>query len=202
MLKKVCFLFSLLILWAITLCSHYTIASFIFCGVSILLFLKIVNQLTHVPYIQYPVAFHTVDIVATHQTDTGVEVLLGRKYKATDWVFIGGFVDPTNTAESAALRELHEETHVIVDDESRLTYLGSLFINDNRFKESCHKVTTSIFTIELTDEEYKMARGGDDIEKVKWVRLEDVIFVLKEHHVELFNKFLASKPKWFKSPSL
>jgi len=152
-----------------------------------------------VPYIPYPVALHTVDIIATRNNSNGIEILLGQKGKEQDktkWVFIGGFVDPTNTAESAALRELHEETNVEVTDEDRLIYIGSLFVDDGRFKDSPHKVTTSIFTLELTDEEAAQAVGGDDIQEVKWVALDDVLPLLKEHHIPLYHKFLTSKNKW------
>jgi 8-oxo-dGTP diphosphatase len=160
---------------------------------------NICKQLEKVPYIPYPVAFHTVDIIATRNNSNCVEILLGQKGKEQDktkWVFIGGFVDPTNTAESAALRELHEETNVKVTDEDRLIYIGSLFVDDGRFKDSPHKVTTSIFTLELTDEEAAQAVGGDDIQEVKWVALDDVLPLLKEHHIPLYHKFVTSKNKW------
>ena len=154
----------------------------------------IVKQLETVPYIQYPTAFHTVDIIATRNVESTVdgnlEVLLGRKHNATDWVFIGGFVEPTQTAEAAALRELHEETNVFVENEKRLAYLGSLFIDDARYKDSCHKITTSLFTIRLTSEEGTAAKGGDDIEIIGWFKINEVSERLSEHHKPLFEKFI------------
>ena len=164
-----------------------------------------IAKLTKIPYIQYPVAYHTVDIIATRHTDAGVEVLLGQKGKEVDkskWVFIGGFVEPTQTAESAALRELEEETNVQVVDETRLMYLGSLFIDDARFQDSPHKVTTSIFTLQLSLHESEQAKGGDDIAEVQWVPLDKVLPLLKDHHVPLYNKFVTSKNKWFHSHHL
>jgi len=155
----------------------------------------IVKQLETVPYIPYPTAFHTVDIIATrsgsYQNAGHVEVLLGRKHNATQWVFIGGFVEPTQTAEAAALRELHEETNVLIENEDRIEYIGSLFIDDSRYKDSPHKITTSIFTIFLTRDEASQAKGGDDIAEVKWVRLDEILLLLKEHHVPLYNKFIS-----------
>ena len=154
----------------------------------------IVKQLETVPYIQYPTAFHTVDIIATRNVESTVdgnlEVLLGRKHNATDWVFIGGFVEPTQTAEAAALRELHEETNVFVDNEHRLEYLGSLFIDDSRYKDSPHKITTSIFTVSLTRDEASQAKGGDDIEIVGWFKINEISKRLAEHHKPLFEKFI------------
>jgi bifunctional NMN adenylyltransferase/nudix hydrolase len=154
----------------------------------------IVKQLETVPYIQYPTAFHTVDIIATRNVESTVdgnlEVLLGRKHNATQWVFIGGFVEPTQTAEAAALRELHEETNILIENEKRLAYLGSLFIDDARYKDSCHKITTSLFTIRLTSEEATAAKGGDDIEIIDWFKINDVSERLSEHHKPLFEKFI------------
>ena len=166
---------------------------------------EIVEQLERLPYIKYPVAYHTVDIIATRNTENGVEVLLGQKGKEVDkskWVFIGGFVEPTQTSESAALRELHEETNVLVTDETRLIYLGSLFIDDGRFKDSPHKVTTSIFTLELNANEAAQAKGGDDIESVMWVKLDEVLPLLRSHHIPLYDKFVKSKGKWYHSHHL
>jgi ADP-ribose pyrophosphatase YjhB (NUDIX family) len=165
---------------------------------------KIYTKLDTVPYIQYPVAFHTVDIIATRQVGEDIEVLLGRKHKhlPTEWVFIGGFVEPMQTAESAALRELHEESNVLVEDEDRLVYLGSMFIDDARYADSCHKITTSIFTLELTQEESEQAKGGDDIAEVKFVKLDEAFDQLRPHHKPLFEKLIAMKSKWQHSKSL
>ena len=162
----------------------------------------IVEQLEKVPYIQYPTAFHTVDIIATREGESGFELLLGRKHNATEWVFIGGFVEPKQTAESAALRELHEETNILIEDESRLVYLGSHFIDDARYKDSCHKITTSLFTIQLTAEEAAQAKGGDDIAETKFIKLGEIEPNLKDHHRVLLYKFLISTSKWHHSFSL
>ena len=162
----------------------------------------VVKQLQTVPYIQYPTAFHTVDIIATREGESGFELLLGRKHNATEWVFIGGFVEPTQSAESAALRELHEETNILIEDESRLVYLGSHFIDDARYKDSCHKITTSLFTIQLTAEEAAQAKGGDDIAETKFIKLGEIEPNLKAHHRVLLYKFLTSTAKWHHSFNL
>lgn len=163
---------------------------------------KVVEQLEKVPYIQYPTAFHTVDIIATREGELGFELLLGRKHKSTEWVFIGGFVEPKQTAESAALRELHEETNILIENESRLVYLGSHFIDDARYKDSCHKISTSLFTIQLTAEEAAQAKGGDDISETKWLKFGEIEVNLKDHHRVLLYKFLTSTSKWHHSHNL
>ena len=150
------------------------------------------EQLKQVPYVPFPTAFHTVDIIATKPSGLKTEVLLGRKHNSTSWVFIGGFVDPAESAETAALREFKEEALVEIHDESRLKYVGSSFVDDKRFKD-CHKITTSIFTIRLQNHEIDKVRGGDDIAEVKWFNLEDVYANISEHHKPIFVKYLISK---------
>lgn len=153
----------------------------------------LINKLTGVPYSPFPISFHTVDIIATREVNGVVEILLGRKPKSDKWVFIGGFVEPTHTAEHTASKELGEETHIEITDESRFEYLGSAFINDSRYVNSCHKITTSLFTVKLTPEEQTMAKGGDDIEEVKFVPISEVLGMLKTHHRELFRIFVNKK---------
>jgi len=155
---------------------------------------RILEQLKKVPYVPFPTAFHTVDIIPIVYKDFGMKILLGRKHNSNEWRFIGGFVEPTNSTEEAAARELHEETNIYIDDLNRFQYISSQFVDDRRYKQSCHKVTTSIFTITLTEEEAMQALGGDDIEEVKWVDYIEIYSNPNENiisfHIPLFNKFV------------
>lgn len=151
---------------------------------------RIKKQLETVPYIQYPVALHTVDMIPYRfPTTGGLEVLLGRKSFREQFQFLGGFVDPKDSAEKAAVRELKEETsETIVVEESDLEYLGSFFIDDYRYKTSCHKVSTSLFMVEIVNN--KKVKHGDDIEEVKWFLLEELNEVnLIGEHIQLLNCF-------------
>lgn len=139
-----------------------------------------------IPYVPFPIAFHTVDVIAINRN----RILLGRKPKQEKWQFIGGFVEPTHTAEHTAVKEFHEEASLLIKREDRFKYLTSLFIDDARYKDSCHKITSSIFTIVLNDEEAGLVKGGDDIEEVKWFELDEVNDVLRELHKDIFIKFL------------
>lgn len=159
------------------------------------------RQFFNVPYIPFPVALHTVDILGMYNLAEYPSVLLGRKHGQEKWVFIGGFLDPRNTTEFAAVREFKEETSIDID-EDRLIYLGSQFIDDARYKDSVHKITTSVFCVELTKEEIYSAVGADDIEEVRLFDLEDVEEALREQHKPLLQKLLNEKHLWLKSNTL
>lgn len=140
-----------------------------------------------IPYVPFPIAFHTVDVIAVNND----KLLLGRKPNQTKWQFVGGFVEPTHTAEHTAAKEFHEEAGILIKDEDRFTYLTSLFIDDVRYQNSCHKITSSIFFIELTDNEAKTVIAGDDMEEVRWFQIDDIYENLREQHKMIFVNFLT-----------
>jgi ADP-ribose pyrophosphatase YjhB (NUDIX family) len=117
--------------------------------------------------VNFPVCFPTVDLFII----AGKSILLGRK--STDpvglWRFSGGFVDPGESLEQAALREAYEETGVVGKNP---VYLFSMAIDDSRYSDSVHSVTTSMFGIEF-DEEPKI-KAGDDLEEVRWFYFPDL----------------------------
>ncbi|MEO6303827.1 MAG: NUDIX hydrolase [Bacteroidia bacterium] len=153
------------------------------------------KQLKKVPYIPFPVAFHTVDMAPYRIVENGnVEVLLGRKPFRTVFQFLGGFLDPKNTAENAAKRELHEESSGTIDvKEDEMVYLKSFFIDDYRYLNSCHKVTTSFFKVCVNSE--IDVKPGDDIEEVRWFKLNDLKTdnsLILVNHSQLLNVFIKS----------
>lgn len=139
-----------------------------------------------IPYVPFPIAFHTVDVIAFNND----KILLGRKPNQEKWQFIGGFVEPTHTAEHTAQKEFNEEAGLFIYDIDRFKYLTSLFIDDARYKNSCHKITSSIFLIDLGENESRLVVAGDDIEELRWFSLNEVYGVLREQHKEIFVKFL------------
>jgi 8-oxo-dGTP pyrophosphatase MutT (NUDIX family) len=150
----------------------------------------IFGQLEKVPYNPFPTAFHTVDVIAITTGFLGDKsILLGRKPNAIKWQFIGGFVEPTYTAEETAVKEFYEEASVIIH-QGRFKYVTSMWIDDERYKNSPHQITSSLFVVELTPEEAGLVKGGDDIEFVEWFSIGDVFINIKENHKKLFNKFL------------
>ena len=126
---------------------------------------------------QYPRAIPTVDIAIINVAKK--EILLGRKYDETDFRLVGGFVQPGETYETAAVRELQEETGLIVVEEN-LTPLKSFFIDDWRYKNERDKITTFLYV--ATEWESK-PNPDDDIFELRWFTINEALLpaVVDEH---------------------
>jgi 8-oxo-dGTP pyrophosphatase MutT (NUDIX family) len=169
-----------------------------------IIFRRIMEQLKKVPYIQYPVSLATTDVILWRYKEDGiqgVELLIGRKPYRDVWQFLGGFRDPKETSEAGALRELKEETGGSVAIEApykNQLYLGSYFIDDSRYLVSCHKVTTSLFAVQLPPN-IEDVTHGDDIGEVKWVNYrelaKDYQTIILPNHWVLFEAYRDNKSK-------
>ncbi len=150
---------------------------------------RAVEKLKKVPYIPYPVSFSTADIVLLHElADGSFNILVGQKPGRTDWQFPGGFRDPKETNEGAAVRELNEEARVLLDI-NRFNYMGSKFVDDIRYRDTCHKITTNLFVVhDITDEEAPLFKAGDDLAEVKWIPFtKESLAEIREIHQPLFD---------------
>ena len=148
--------------------------------------------------VNYPVAFHTVDIAIMRINEGMSEVLLVQKVKATEdekfkWRFPGGFIDVTdNSAALAAFREAREETGMIfhVDPEeinNGAIFIGSAKIDDPRYRDTPHGILTSFFQID-----HKAGEAGegpfDDVARTKWFPLHKIdILEMNPIHKPLFD---------------
>jgi bifunctional NMN adenylyltransferase/nudix hydrolase len=138
--------------------------------------------LIYAAYNKFPIVYPTVDAVLYNEK-TG-EVLLGKK--KTDgnlWRFPGGFVDPNdNSKEESVARELQEEVGFIAEL-STIKYVGSIRVEDYRYSKEVDKIMTTIFHIPFT---WGMVKGADDLDEVKWFKLDEIIKnegfqLVKEH---------------------
>ena len=134
----------------------------------------------------HPISFSTVDIAIFNKDET--EILLGRKHAESQYRLVGGFKDVTDaTLEIAAARECGEETELEVDTED-LVYVCSSTVNDWRYAEEKHGITTVCFK---TNKFKGTPKAGDDIGEVKWFKFEDLFvndnnecnpeLIVKEH---------------------
>jgi len=171
-------------------------------------------------YIPFPIAFRTVDVVPYYYFEEGkwptvktdLYYLLGRKPGLTQWQCIGGFVDPTDiSAEEAAKRELKEEANIDINstlllgvnpndllrnmntwNPKGLFYIGSHQIDDERYKNTSHKIITNLYLVPLLEE--PEIKAGDDIEELRWFSRTELSLkkeeIIVKKHLILVDNFL------------
>jgi len=106
------------------------------------------------------------------------EVLLGLREKNSDafpntWSLPGGYLMVgTERLINAARRETLEETGLDIE-ESRWTlfYNDDVPCTDPRYDQ----VINLCYVADVTGEEYKAAKADDDLDEVKWVKLEEAL---------------------------
>jgi 8-oxo-dGTP pyrophosphatase MutT (NUDIX family) len=116
---------------------------------------------------QFPHAYPTVDMALVTQQDAPKEfrVFLIQRADTGEWCFPGGFVEPGESYEAAARRELSEETGLII--ESGLEYLQSFPVDDWRYRTSRDKITTAFFMGWYSFGRYTLKL--DEVRDGKWV---------------------------------
>lgn len=145
--------------------------------------------------VNYPVAFHTVDIAIIKVEGIKTKVLLAQKVKSTEeekdkWRFPGGFVEPHHfSAEEAAIQEVSEETKMSV--QPSLDYIGSIKIDDPRYRSSPHKIITTFF-----ETQWKSGEAGegpfDDVARTKWFDIDELDESMQNPiHADLFSMLLS-----------
>jgi ADP-ribose pyrophosphatase YjhB (NUDIX family) len=123
-----------------------------------------------IPTIPYPLSLSTVDMIVISYIDNDIMIMFGRKPGQKNWQFPGGFRDPSETSRQAASRELKEEACLDIAP-ANLHLIEELFVDDIRYRNSPHKITTSIFITEVLPEQMILANPGDDLEEISWYAL-------------------------------
>jgi len=117
---------------------------------------------------EYPRPAVTVDCVVFARTDDGLQVLLierdGEPY-AGRWALPGGFVEMDEDLETAARRELHEETGVVVDSLEQLHTFGAVD-RDPRGR------VISVAYYGLTTQDRHTPRAASDARRVGWFAVD------------------------------
>jgi ADP-ribose pyrophosphatase YjhB (NUDIX family) len=145
-----------------------------------------VEVMKETPEQVYTTVYTTVDIILYSKQNQ--QILLGKKKKdGLLWRFPGGFSDVTDISfESDALRELREETHVVGKTPQ---YIGSTLVDDERYRESVHKIKTILFLV--TDFDDSNLKADDDLVEVKWFHIDKVTpDILVPNHRILWQMFL------------
>lgn len=119
---------------------------------------------------EYPRPALTVDCVVFARDGAAWKVLLiqrGRPPFAGHWAIPGGFVEPHETLEQAALRELEEETSI------RLSQAQQLHVFDAVDRDPRERVI-SVVHWAITELREHTPKGSDDASQAAWFDLEQL----------------------------
>ena len=118
----------------------------------------------------------TVDaLVFTKGTDGWQLLLVRRKNEPNKgmWAFPGGFVEDDEELEAAAIRELHEETGLLLSSMTQLHTFGKVG-RDPRGR------TVSVVYYAFTNEAHKV-EGADDAAEAAWINIKDITALAFDH---------------------
>lgn len=108
------------------------------------------------------------------------------------WTIPGGKLDPLETPEQGAIREIFEETGIILE-ENKLIKVGTLYIRHNKNDFPFH-----IFSYSF-EELPNISLALDEHTEEKWVTINEVhqLPLIKggEKCLELYEKFLSKNPR-------
>jgi 8-oxo-dGTP diphosphatase len=125
---------------------------------------------------QYPRAALTVDAIVFFKEKGLTYVLLierGRDPFKNKWALPGGFIEMDETLENACIRELEEETGLIIAKmEQFKTY-------DALGRDPRYRTISVVFSAELSEK--AKVTGGDDAAQAEWFSLHDLPEVAFDH---------------------
>lgn len=125
--------------------------------------------------------FVTVDIVLIKKLIGDYELLLIKRRNEPfkdNWALPGGFVDKNEDLETAAIRELVEETSITVSELEQLKAFGKPFRDPRN-----HVVSVAFFG--MVDENI-VAKAADDAKEAKWFSVKELTKLAFDHD-EIIN---------------
>lgn len=123
-----------------------------------------------------PKIFVTVDVVLFRKMNSSYEILLIQRLNdpfKDYWALPGGFVDENEELETAAKRELFEETDIQLFQVKQLKAYG----NPNR--DPRHHTISVAFMGEI--DSLAEAKAKDDAKAVKWFSIEELPALAFDH---------------------
>jgi len=142
-------------------------------------------------------SFLTADAVVFK---SGHVLLVKRKFAPGKglWALPGGFVNPTETARAAALRELKEETGIRVDKEILDAAITMKEEFDYPYRSLRGRTFTMAYKIDLGMGSLPEVRGSDDADRAFWVPYVDIYensHQFFDDHFDIIDFFTASGRK-------
>lgn len=144
----------------------------------------------------YAPTFVTVDAVL----QCAGQVLLIRRGKAPGrglYAVPGGFIEARETTWQSCLRELAEETHLKLLEETMRRSLRSVAVFDHPDRSQRGRTITHAHHFDLGDRELPEVRADDDAASVEWVRVQDLGAMedrFFDDHFHMLDHFLGLTP--------
>lgn len=136
---------------------------------------------------KYPRPALTVDAIVLRKHQNNWQILLIERgiepYKGK-WALPGGFVNMDELLENACVRELHEETGLVIEKMTQLKAFDAI----NR--DPRHRTISVVFYSVLENDQ--RIKAGDDAKKADWFsinHLPDLAF----DHAEIIKDFIDRK---------
>lgn len=128
--------------------------------------------------------FHCLDCDFTYYHNTAAAVMIliksGDKYlftqrnlpPAKDKLDLpGGFVDPTENAQQAAVRELKEELNIVVAEQD--LQLIDTQANDYLYADILYRTVDIVFTLSLPEDTvFKLQK--EEIQNIRWLQADEI----------------------------
>lgn len=142
---------------------------------------------------QYPKVYPTVDvIIERYENNILSHLLLVRKKEEKLFRFVGGFAQPqSDSYEEDAAREVQEEVGVDIGGIDELKYLGSLKIDDWRYRKENDKIKTIIYVAQYR---FGTPTPDDDVCEAKWFSINELKHnnIVPEHR-PIFDLWIENK---------
>lgn len=125
---------------------------------------------------KYPRAALTVDAIVYFVEEKTPKVLLierGRDPFKNKWALPGGFIELDETLEKACIRELEEETGLVVNEMKQFRAYDAVD------RDPRHRTISVVFSAKL-DAEQKV-KGSDDASNAAWFSLDELPDLAFDH---------------------
>lgn len=130
----------------------------------------------------YPRPAVTVDAILVSSARMVLLIERGREPYKGKWALPGGFIDMDESLETACLRELQEETGIVIDEVKQFKAYGAVG------RDPRHRTISVVFYAFIEKEQPALA--GDDAAKARWFSLNELPELAFDHG-QILEEFKA-----------
>lgn len=138
----------------------------------------------------YPVTFVTTDVVVVKN---GHVLVVKRKFNPGKGLLAlpGGFINQDESIQSSALRELKEETKILLPKETLEKHIIDSHVFDHPNRSLRGRTITHAYCIKLPDGGHlPQVKGSDDAERAMWIPIAD-LYIREDEFYEDHMHILA-----------